>query len=122
MSEKIKDYIVKCLNENDDITMNGLQSQGGFNEITSGKFSWTVSDKNGNETNIIMMNNISQECIDSFIELIDNDIIKINPTSLLVAMVDGKTISVPIAKSIRKYKEPRWIPMLVEKSRNFKEY
>jgi pentose-5-phosphate-3-epimerase len=75
MSEKIKDYIVKCLNENDDITMNGLQSQGGFNEITSGKFSWTVSDKNGNETNIIMMNNISQECIDSFIELIDNDII-----------------------------------------------
>jgi hypothetical protein len=122
MNNNIKDYIVNWLKEYDDITMNGLQSHEEFNEISSGNFSWTVSGKNGEETNIVMMNNVSQKCIDSFIELIDNDIIKIKPTSLLVAMVEGKTLDAPLAKSIRNYKKPRWIPMLVEKSKNFKKY
>ena len=122
MSKNIKDYIVNWLNENEDITMNGLQSHEEFNKISSGDFSWTVSHKNGNETNIVMMNNVSQECIDSFIELIDKDIIKIKPTSLMVAMIDGNILGVPVAKSIRNYKTPRWIPMLVEKSKNFKKY
>lgn len=121
MSKRIKDYIVNWLNENEDITMNGLQGHEEFQEISFGDFSWTV-DKDGKETNIIMMNNISQECIDSIIELINGDIIKIQPTSLMVAMIDGNIFRVPIAKSIRVYKTPRWIPMLIEKSKNFEKY
>lgn len=121
MNKKIKDYIVNWLSENEDITMNGLQSHEEFNEISSGEFSW-ILDKNGKKTNIIMMSNISQECIDSFMELIDNKVIKIKATSLMVAMLDGKTLSLPIAKSVRVYKTPRWIPILVEKSINFEKY
>ena len=122
MNNNIKDYLVNWLKEYDDITMNGLQSHEEFKNISSGNFSWTVSVKNGEETNIVMMNNVSQKCIDSFIELIENDIIKIKPTTLFIAMIDGNVFKAPIAKSIRNYKTPRWIPMLIEKGKNFKKY
>lgn len=63
------------------------------------------------ETNIIFWLGLSEECIAAIIDLINAGTIKPTSTLSLTYLVDGQVPKLPIAKSSRKYKRPRWAPV-----------
>lgn len=64
------------------------------------------------EHNIILWSGISLEMIEAIDSLIKEKLIDIYPTTPLVYMADGAVLSLPIAKSMRKYKKPHWAPVV----------
>lgn len=56
---------------------------------------------------------MSEEAADALRELIDEGGIHLALSDILVYMVDGGIPNVPIAKRLREYKKPRWLPTVV---------
>jgi hypothetical protein len=74
--------------------------------------------------NIFLWFNMTLEAGKIMDMLIDNQEIELKPTSFLVYLHDGKVPKIPIAKSVRKYKSERWLPTVINITKNFslKEY
>ncbi|HUW95039.1 MAG TPA: hypothetical protein VMW58_04575 [Anaerolineae bacterium] len=60
---------------------------------------------------IILWPNVSQDFADAFDDLIDSRSIEMRPTSFLVYLVDGKTLSLPLARGNYKYRKLHWLPI-----------
>lgn len=73
-----------------------------------GEMSFGLPDKN-----IFYWFNISDDASEALKELLDSDVIKMTPANPLVYFIDGNRYRMPhIAKQVRNYKEPRWIPVV----------
>jgi len=102
--EKIKKYID---DNRGGVSFAELSKIDGFNgdrEISfdSAKFS-----------NIIVWSGVSEEAVSSLRKLVDNKSYHFHPTSSLTYMADGAMLNIPIAKSVRHYKTPHWIPTVI---------
>jgi hypothetical protein len=64
------------------------------------------------ETNMFFWTRLSKEAGESLIELINEGAIKMTPSSRLVYQIDGFETFMDIAKEIKKYKSPRWFPVV----------
>jgi hypothetical protein len=64
------------------------------------------------DRNIVLWANLSDEVVDELADLVGNQVIEYSPTSYLVYLVDGRMLSLPIAKQPRRhYKSLRWLPV-----------
>ena len=72
-----------------------------------GNLSMELDDKN-----IILWDGISKEFLHSLEELMKEKRIYLKSTTILVYMADGAMLRLPIANSLRKYKNPRWLPVV----------
>lgn len=62
-------------------------------------------------SNIILWSGVSQAAVAAIHQLVKEKLIEIQSSSLLVYLIDGCTLSLPVAKSIRHFKRPRWLPV-----------
>jgi len=67
--------------------------------------------------NLVIWLGLSEKFVDSFNGLFRDGMIDIKPTSTLVYMIDGKALSIPLAKRIKPYKNLRWLPVVINLSK-----
>lgn len=63
--------------------------------------------------NIIIWSGMSDEFVRILSELRREYKIHLVPTHILTHLVGGGCLNIPIAKSARDYKTPRWLPMVI---------
>jgi hypothetical protein len=54
---------------------------------------------------------VSQECIHALQALLSSEQISLHPSQPLTYYIDGCALTLPLAKSARKYKKPHWLPV-----------
>jgi hypothetical protein len=59
----------------------------------------------------VLWSGLSQEAADAIWELREKKLITLDVADSLVYMLDGYMLTIPVAKSARKTKTPRWIPV-----------
>lgn len=64
-------------------------------------------------TNIYLWAGVSQTVVDALNELLTARLVHYVPTSVLVYAADGGMLNLPLAKSARNYKTPRWAPVVI---------
>ena len=67
---------------------------------------------NMHERNLFLWWGISEEAMDAIDELRLEKKLFIKPTTELVYLADGLIPSAPVAKGLRYYKKPRWVPVV----------
>jgi hypothetical protein len=65
------------------------------------------------DLNIYWWLGMSAEFATAFSRIDKSGMIELRPTQLLVYLIDGATLSLPLAKQLRKYKEPHWLPVSI---------
>lgn len=65
-------------------------------------------------SNIIIWDGWNKEYTNCLINMLANDQIIVKPTSTLVYLIDGCTLELPVAKHIRRYKKPHWLPVVLD--------
>jgi hypothetical protein len=75
-----------------------------------GEYAFTV----GKFENLFMWVGLTSESIKALIQLEQENSIKFKPVPLWVYLNDGLILELPIAKKIKNYKKPRWIPAVIE--------
>lgn len=119
--DQIYNFVIDILDKQNDRTLTGFQSFDEFNVLTQGNQTWILQDKQGQNTNIIALANINNDCIMAFDELMADGLIELTPTSFLVAQTEGTVYDIEIAEEVKVYNSPRWLPILVKKGKNFVE-
>lgn len=61
--------------------------------------------------NIILWAGMSQPFFDAIAQALSTHLIETRPTQVMVYMADGGMLNMPVAKSLRQYKEPHWLPV-----------
>ncbi len=69
--------------------------------------------------NLIIWPGLSKDAFEALKELLAEKVIALESTSLLVYMADGRVPNIPLAKSKRNYKKPRWLPMCIRPGEMF---
>lgn len=62
--------------------------------------------------NFILWDGMSEEAGLALDDLLKEKKIKIDEATALTYLMDGKSLKLPIAKQCRKYKTPRWLPVV----------
>ena len=65
--------------------------------------------------NIILWVNITQEGADALSDLVKRQILHYRPTSYLVYLADGHSLTLPLAKRPVHYKKPHWLPVILKR-------
>jgi hypothetical protein len=73
-------------------------------------FSGDLAHVVGKYKNIIFWQGVSREGAESLVALVNENKITPAQTSALTYAIDGEVSTLPIAKGLRKYKSPRWLP------------
>jgi hypothetical protein len=66
----------------------------------------------GRDENMVLWPSLSEEAASAMTELWNDGEIHPVPTTSLVYLMDGVALSLPVAKSARKYKRPHWVPVV----------
>lgn len=62
------------------------------------------------DSNVIFWTGMSEEACAAIETIRQEGVYELAPTVLLTYLVDGTTLNLPLVKSRRKYKTPRWAP------------
>jgi hypothetical protein len=120
MNEQMKNMIVNRLTSYHDFVLSSLNNWGEFVKLCGGDKHLSLQTVKGEETNIIVLMDVSDEFRNTFKALHETQIIKLSSCNEeLIAIDNGQYYPFPIAKSVKVFKEPRWMPMLVQKGYNF---
>jgi hypothetical protein len=65
------------------------------------------------DRNIVLWQGVSYQLADAVRDAIKMGLVELSPTNPLVYAIDGKLLRLPIAKSTRNYKSPRWLPVVL---------
>jgi len=66
------------------------------------------------EFNIVIWDALSEECCVAIKELISEKKIQLDGGGcIMIYMIDGKRMTLPIAKKMMKYKKERWLPSVL---------
>lgn len=122
MKENIKRVIIEILSEKEEIPLTGLKHYESFNTVGVGEYSFELPNDEGTSRNILIIDGVNKDCIDCFVELLRSEIIVLAPTEMWVFIHEGAEIYVlPIAHTLKTYKELHWKPMLLKRGSKFKE-
>lgn len=66
--------------------------------------------------NLCVWLNVSDVFADAMISIHTNKEVILEPSCLLVYMVDGGFPSLPVAKHYRSYKKPHWLPVTISRT------
>ena len=110
---EMKKEIIEFLDKYGNASFVELERIDGF--LDESKNKEDSSEYFGNvEFNIYWWVNVSDAAIKALNELKREETIKLSPCNFLIYAHDGKILNLPIAKRIRKYKKPRWIPVEIK--------
>ena len=121
LKDKIKQEIIDVLTQYEDRVLTGFLSLDTFKELAAGDLIWTLNTPKGDDSNIVLLTDINKESIDAFNELKKDQIITMQPCSVLVASTEGLIYKYPVADKIKVHKSPHWLPTLVTKGPKFSE-
>lgn len=65
------------------------------------------------DRNIVIWVGVSHDMAEAFAALHDAGLIQFRPTQAITYWVDGKVPNLPLAKQLRRYKTPRWLPATI---------
>jgi hypothetical protein len=65
---------------------------------------------------------ISAEAVAALHDLVVEDIVVMTPTTVAPCLIDGVTLQLPLDKKGMKYRNTRWLPMLLDKGPRFRLY
>ena len=119
MEDLIKLKIIEILRRDGDIALTGFMAISDFEDLAKGDRQWFASTKLNENSNILLLKNITSECINAFNSLKKDKIINLGVTDFFVAASDGLTYDLPIPTDLKVYKEKHWLPTLVQKGENF---
>lgn len=63
--------------------------------------------------NIFIWDGVSDEAAQALVELLEKKEIKMGPCNPLLYVMDGVVPNMKVAKAFRFYKEPRWMPVIL---------
>jgi len=66
-----------------------------------------------NYPNLIVWQGFTKEGADLILRLVNEKKLFLLPSSPLIYAIDGALIKMPLARGIRNYKNPHWIPMVL---------
>lgn len=69
------------------------------------------AEYNGKKANIIFLTGTNEDFVNAIEELKEEGMIEIKPLDILSSALDGFIYDMPIAKKIRVYAEPHWMPV-----------
>lgn len=122
LKNKIKQEIVEILNQQGDLTLTGFLGFDSFKELAYGDLIWTLETQNDKDSNIVILQDINQDCVDAFNEFKKEKIVVMTFCNILTATADGIVYKLPLPKKRIVYKEPHWQPILVSKSSHFENF
>lgn len=99
----IKEQIYKKIKDLGQVSFINLEEIEGF----KGEFSLEIKNNK-----IVLWSGLSQEAIDSILELEKEKKIEASATTRFVYAIDGGGLNLPIVKSKRKYLKPHWLPVV----------
>lgn len=106
---RIKDELQKLVSDRGHVT---------FVEIMS-----VFPDEKGNMSlefdkfeNLILWTGMSQRLVRAISQAIHEKKVYIAPAGNLTYLIDGGALDLPVAKSVRSYKHPRWLPVTLHHS------
>jgi len=62
--------------------------------------------------NIVLWAQMSSDAVDALNDLLKEERLFMIPTGTLTYLIDGGSLTYPVAKSARNYKKPRWLPVV----------
>ena len=101
----MRNKIISLVKERDWVSFVELQKILGKN--SEGQFE-VVSPEHGN---VVFWSGVSQEFSLTLEQLSRERVLCLHPTSVFTYVVDGQTLTLPVAKKFRSYKKPRWLPV-----------
>lgn len=89
-----------------------------YRHVSFAELSIDIDGFNGDFTfslmeNYILWDGMSEEAGLALEELLNENKIKVDGASRWTYLMDGKSLRLPIAKQCRKYKTPRWVPVVL---------
>jgi hypothetical protein len=64
--------------------------------------------------NIVLWANLRSDVAEAILELLRERKLFLIPTHVLVYIIDGRVLSLPVAKRLRKYKKLHWLPVVLD--------
>ena len=101
--------VVAYVKKYDWVTFVELQRRFETFMPVNGTWALTATDN----TNLIFWAGMSQEFMDLVEPLLREERIYYHPAQVLTYWIDGGTLNIPVAKSARKYKTKRWVPVFL---------
>jgi hypothetical protein len=100
---------IKKVLKRDNVTFAELSRLEGF----AGDFEIHVNHEK--VSNIVIWSGLSQEAMDALEVIRQEGEYSLEPTSVLTYLMDGVTLNLPLAKSVRHYKKPHWAPAVLKR-------
>ena len=122
LKNKIKQEIIEILKQQGDRTLTGFLAFDSFKELTYGDLIWTLETPSDKDSNIVLLLDINQDCVDAFNELKKENIVVMTFCDILTATADGIFYKLPLPEKRIVYKEQHWQPILVSKGANFDDF
>jgi hypothetical protein len=98
----LKDRVVAYIQATDYVSYAELSNR--FSEFRDGDLAISMRE------NLYLWAGMTQEAVDAIQALREEGAITVKPSSLLVYLADGRSLSFPIARRVRDYKKPHWAP------------
>jgi len=105
--------IIKYIDENDYVTFIELQNY--MQEFAETKGDWSLEKGK----NLILWAGMSEEFVNCLTSLIDNEIFLYYPAPIFIYLVDGGMLNFPVAKNVKAYKKPHWLPVYLRPKKAF---
>jgi hypothetical protein len=119
MNLKMKEAIKNTIRERQFLALTAFKNV--LPEI-EGDYTFYFPTGNEENSNIVLIQNVSKEFIHVFQELIEAKIISFSECSVFEVMHDsGEVYDLPIVKRNKiHYKTPHWLPLMIKKGERFK--
>ncbi len=66
------------------------------------------------DENTILWSGVSEQFAETFNDLVRTGAVRLKPASLFVYLVDGKALTLPLVKGRYHYKQPHWLPVVLD--------
>jgi hypothetical protein len=104
----LKDQIEKYITQRDHVSFAELAREWPMH-FHDGNLDYLWENDNVGET--VLWSGLSRQGFETISELLKADKIYFHPSNTLTYLVDGTILKLPIAKGMRKYKTPHWLPV-----------
>jgi hypothetical protein len=65
--------------------------------------------------NCLLWTGVSEEAAQALLGLIKEQRVHFHPTTSLTYLIDGTMLRLPLARSVREYKKPHWLPVVINR-------
>ena len=116
-SEALADRLAKYVHEHDHVSFAQLADD--FPEFRDGEF--TIVQIGPKHSNIVLWTGMTKAATEAYAMAVSSGRVTAAPTSPIAYLLDGRALKLPIAKTMRHYQKPRWLPVVLRPGAETKE-